>query len=136
MKSCKKHFISTFCVLLSCVLLCSCSIIPSNPFSSLGSGKLKKEIKREWSITEFSDDLYYDLVLEFKEDTIEYRFENDYYSSLNETISTYDYRVISSDTIEYATQGSNNYKKVKVKIKDDTLNLDPGIAGHNLWFDH
>ena len=133
MKSYKKHFVSIFCVLLSCVLLCSCSIIPSSPFSSLGSSKLKKEIKREWSITEFENDVFYDLVLEFKEDTIEYRFESDY---INDTISTYDYRVISSDTIEYANKGSDNYKKVKVKIDGDTLELDPGIAGHNLWFDH
>lgn len=76
---------------------------------NIGKSNLSKELLRDWSRVETGDSgSLYELELDFSKDKIEYNFISSI-SWLNNTISTFEYKVISPS---------------KIKIKDKTYKIE------------
>lgn len=87
-----------------------------------GKAELHEKLLRDWSRVESNDGTYYTLILDFDEDEIEYNFDSTY---VDRTIATYDYEVISGDTIRV-----EGFGEVKVKFNDDEtmMTFTPSIT--------
>lgn len=120
-------------IVLPCVAVFIVIAILLSSFISKGNEKaqLQEQLLRDWSRVESNDGTYYTLRLDFDDDEIEYIFDSTY---VDRTIATYDYEVVSGDTIKVEGFGT-----VKIKFNDDKtmMTFTPSItdteASEN-WF--
>ena len=103
--------------------------------SGISKSKLKKELKRGWETYNVNQMRYYEMKLDFKDDTIEYKYISKD-SDISETIDTFEYKVISSDEIEIKGKG-----KYKIEFNDvkNIMTVTPGIIENTeleLWYNN
>ncbi len=111
-------------IVLPCVAVFIVIAILLSSFIGKGSEKaqLQKQLLRDWSRVESNDGTYYTLRLDFDDDEIEYIFDSTY---VDRTIATYEYEVVSGDTIRVEGFGT-----VKIKFNDDKtmMTFTPSIT--------
>ncbi len=98
-----------------------------------GKANLKKELLRDWSnVEKSSGSSYYTLRLDFSDDEIEYTFESQY---INRTIATYDYEIVSKDTIKI----ENRNEEYTIEFNDNKtmMTITPALTSTDskeYWF--
>lgn len=80
-----------------CLIAILCVFLIINIINESGKASLKKELMRDWDRTEFEDNIFYTLELDFSDDEVEYNFNSTY---VDDTIATYKYSVISKNKIK------------------------------------
>lgn len=97
-----------------------------------GKADLHRQLMRGWSRVEESRDSYYDLVLDFSEDTLDYRFESFY---INETIRSYDYTVVSPSKVEI----DGTTYTIEFNDEKSMMTMTPSltsVGSSENWFHH
>lgn len=105
--------------------------------NAIGTSNLKKELMRDWQNVEGEGDSYILCILDFSEDEIKYKIETGY-SWMDTTLGTYEYKVISGNTIKVKQYGE--WEKITVKFNDDKtmMTLTPALTSvddKEEWFD-
>lgn len=88
----------------------------------------KNNFENKWSRVEFEGNVYYELVLNIKNNNIKYTFES---WLMNSTLANYDYKIIFPGKVMI------NGKTVNVEIKDDMMKFEPAITStdkYEYWF--
>lgn len=107
-------------------------LLASFIIKSSEKAELQEKLLRDWSRVEYNDGVYYTLILDFSEDEIEYNFDSTY---IDRQIATYEYEVISGDTIEV-----ENFGEIKITFNDDEtmMTFTPSLTDTEYsqnWFD-
>lgn len=120
-KKSKKGLILAIVIPCAAVLTIIIALLVSLIIGSSQKEALHKKLMRDWSRVEF-DDVTYTLILDFSDDEIEYIFDSTY---VDRTVATYEYEVISGDTILV-----EDFGKVKVSFNDEEtmMTLTPSIT--------
>ncbi len=118
-------------IAVTAVMIIAIAILTSQ---AVGKSNLKKQLLRDWSRVETSDETYYTLELNFSEREIEYNFES-VYSWLNTTISTMEYEVISPNKIRVL----DHDRVIEIEFNDDKsmMTCTPAITSADTsetWF--
>lgn len=102
-------------------------------FAQIGKAELEEQLLRDWTnVEKGSSGAYYTLKLDFSEEDIKYSFESQY---INRTIATYDYEILSKDTIKI----ENRDKEYTIEFNDakTMMTITPALTSSDAkeyWF--
>ncbi len=123
----KKKF--PFAVVIPIVIFLAVAVVAAIFITnSVGKNSLHDELMRDWSRTEVDNDSYFTLELDFSEDECEYKFESYFF---DETLSTFDYEIVSPDTVIFYYDGNHsNGKEVTIEFDDEKemMTMTPAIT--------
>ena len=86
-------------ILLFAAVVCVAALLITFGVQASQRAKLQEELLRGWSRVEQDDDTYYELELDFSEDSVDYNFHSKF-AWLDTTIITLEYKVISGNRIK------------------------------------
>ena len=126
-------------VILGIICAAIVAVIIGFAVNSAQKAKLQDQLLRDWSRIEGENGAYIDCILDFSEDEIEYKIETGYYW-LDETIRTYNYRVISGNKIEVEVI-DDYWETIEIDFNSDKtmMIMTPALTSIDSsenWFQH